>query len=340
MRRVLLSALLALPLTAAEPPERQFLPDFSQGRTSTLGPFWWGRALDLGEDLRFADAEGRPAADGSFLWGLQFNRMPLVKGDPRGLNALPLHGRNNLVARDPALAFQVQPWSVVLNTPGAHNAKISLGWVPADFRFANGDNTDLEHLADCPRIVLFIPVRHDQGADRNDPQAPYISTHYGAQSISVLEFAPGEIIRYEWFRDPKALDAHILCDLVPRLPAERVRPEVSKPLVRFDLTGEPGGWRVRMEFDGRDGLAGGAVADGWDLDVRSGEPGARPYTVALDPARAAWALSLFSPGGSPADTSEVVLGLQPYRRADDADAPWPDRRERVRSLAIEATIGR
>ncbi len=164
--------------------------------------------------------------------------------------------------------------------------------------------------------------------------------HYAAQSISVLEFAPGEIISYDWFRDPAKLDPHILCDLVPYLPSERVRPGVSKPLVRFDLTGEPGGWRVRLEWDGRDGLAGGPVADGWDVDVRSGQPGARPYGVALDPAQAAWALSLFSPGGTPADTSETLLGLQPYRRSDDGEAAWPSRRERVRSLPLSDSRGR
>lgn len=108
------------------------------------------------------------------------------------------------------------------------------------------------------------------------------------------------------------------------------------PLVRFDLTGEPGGWRVRLEWDGRDGLAGGPSAQGWDVDIRSGQPGARPYTVALDPAQAAWAMSLFSPGGSPADTSETVLGLAPYRRSDDSPAPWPSRAERVRSLPLSA----
>ncbi len=320
------------PATAAPvPPERAFLPDWSQGFTSALGPFWWGRSVDAGEDLRFCDAQGVPARDGTFLWGLQFNRLPLVKDDQRGLNGFALHGRNNLVVRDPGLAFQVQPWSITLNTPGAHNAKVSLGYVPADFRFQNGDNTDLEHLAPCPRIVLFMPIRHDQGAERDDPQAPYISPHYAAQSISVLEFAPGEIIHYDWFADPARLDRHILCDLVPMLPKERIRPAISKPLVRFDLTGEPGGWRVRIRFDGRAGLGAG-----WDVDVRSGQPGARPYTVELDPARAAWAMSLFSPGGSPADTSEVVLGLQPYRRSDDGVAAWPDRGQRIRSLPLAA----
>jgi hypothetical protein len=40
-------------LATEEPAERAFLPDFSQGLTGQLGPFWWGRSLDLGEDLFF-----------------------------------------------------------------------------------------------------------------------------------------------------------------------------------------------------------------------------------------------------------------------------------------------
>lgn len=331
---VLLASVAVAPAASEEPPERSFLPDFSDGYTARFGPFWWGRSIDAGEDLRWVDGEGRPDADGEFLWAHQFSRARGRGDDQRGVNRLALHARNNLVVTDPAVAWQVQPSGLWLHTPGAHNAKISLGYVPTSFRFEHGDNTDLEHLADAPRVVLFIPIRHDHGNQPGNPATPYISTHYAAQSISVLEFAPGEIIRYEWFQNRNNLDPHILCDLVPYLPQERVRPGVSKPLVRFDLTGEPGGWRVRMEFDGRDGLAGGPVADDWDVDVRSGDDGARPYTIDLDPADSAWSMSLFSPGGRPAETSQMLIGMQPYARADDQLIERPEQRQRVRRLPV------
>lgn len=324
-----------------EPPERKMLPDLSMGTTGRLGPFWWGRSLDLGEDMLFTDARGWPSKAGTYLWAHQFNRIPSkkAKADKRGLNALSLHARNNLVTVDPSVAWQVQPVALWLNTTGPHNAKITLGYVPKRFRFLHGDNTDLEHLADAPRVALFIPVRHQPGTPGTSLEAPFVSTIYAAQSISVLEFAPGEIIRYDWYRDPKDLDRHILCDLVPHLGKEPLRPGVTKPLFRFDLTDAKGGWRVRIERDGRDGLAGGRNPKGWDIDVRSGQPGARAYTVDLDPKNASWSLSLFSPGGKPAGTSQFLLGMRPYNRADDSDAPWPDRSIRQRTMAVERTRG-
>lgn len=208
-----------------------------------------------------------------FLWSHQFSRAKTRQGAKRpdaGLNHLGLHARNNIVAADPRIAWQVQPHTMWLHAPGSHNAKISLGYVPQDFRFQHGDNTDLEHLADAPRVVLFIPVRHHHGADGTDLHAPYISTIYAAQSISVLEFKPKEIIRYEWFQDPQALHPRILCDLVPHLGEELIRPNITRPLFRFDLTDQPGGWRVRIELDGRDGLVGGRQPNDWDIDIRSG----------------------------------------------------------------------
>jgi hypothetical protein len=320
-----------------EPAERAFLPDFSQGYTGRLGPFWWGRSLDFGEDLFFADATGRPAQDGTYLWSHQFNRSPPKQPDQRaerGLNALGLHGRNNLIAVDPNIAWQIQTDTMWLHAPGSHNAKISLGYMPQDFRYQHGENTDLEHLADAPRVVLFIPIRHNHGAVGTDLDAPYLSTIYAAQSISVLEFAPQEIIQYEWFRNPKNLHPRILCDLVPHLGEEPVYVNLSKPLFRFDLTDQAGGWRVRIELDGRDGLAGGRNAEGWDIDVSAGQPGATPYSIDLDPNTAAWSMSLFSPGGRPAGTSQFLLGLQPYHRSTDEDVPWPARTPVQRSLPV------
>jgi hypothetical protein len=322
-----------------EPAERAFLPDLSQGMTGRIGPFWWGRSLDMGEELRFTDSKAWPTHDGTYLWSHQFNRVvpKQHRDDHRGVNHLPLHARNNLVSIEPNLAWQVQMETLWLNAPSNHNAKITLGYVPQDFRFQHGDNTDLEHLADAPRVVLFIPVRHELGTDGHDLAAPYVSPHYAAQSVSVLEFAPQETIQYAWFANPQNLHPRILCDLVPFLNDERLHPGITKPLFRFDLTGEPGGWRVRIERDGRDGLAGGSNPDGWDIDITSGQDGARPYTVDLDPHQAAWSLSLFSPGGRPAGTSQFLLGLQPYQRGDDSNATWPDRQIRQRSLPAEQT---
>lgn len=313
------------------------LPDFSADTAGILGPFYWGRAMDVGEDARFADEHGRADRDGNFLWSYGFARLPYRKDDPRGLNSTFIHARNNFVARHPSLAFTVQPWHFLLNTTGSHNSKIAVGYVEEHFRFEHGDNCDLEHLADTARVVLFLPVRHSGNpSDPTDQSIYFLSPIYSAQSPCVVEFPPGELIRYEWFRDPKNLDKHILYDLVPHFSDDNaLKPGISKPMVQFDLLDEAGGWRVRIERDGRDGLAGGEVDGDWDLVITHRSPNAKPFTVDLKPANARWSMSIFSPGGSPTDTSEIIVGLDPYDRATGKTIDWPDRTPRIRTAPLD-----
>jgi hypothetical protein len=236
------------------------------------------------------------------------------------------------------LSYVVQPTHFILNTAGAHNAKIIFGYVEESFRFLNGDNCDLAHLANTDRVVVFFPVRHSQASEQLDPLDQgiyYVNPHYGAQAPCVIEFKAGEMIRYEYFRNPKELDARILYDLQPHFSDEKaLRPGVMHPMLKFDIH-DKGGWTLRVERDGRDGLAGGDNPDGWDLVVTHESNGAKPYSVDVKPAKSRWAMSMFSPGGSPMETSEILLKLDPYDRATGKSVDWPDRRRRIRSEKVE-----
>jgi hypothetical protein len=330
---VVAGVVLALSGAAAEHPsdieqqerQRAKLPDFSHGTTGILGPFIWGRAADLGEDARFADAQGVPRAEGEFLWTHQYMRLPRPGSYPH-----MVHARNNFISRDPAIGYAVQPAHFVLNTPGTHNAKIIFGYMERGAVFQNGDNADLAHLARAGRVCVFIPVRHAGNiADPLDQANYFISPLYQAQSICVIEFKPGEMIQYEWFRDPHNLHPRILFDLAPYFTGEhRNLPGLMKPVFRFDVDGK-GGWTLRIRRDTRPGR------DDTEQVFTHESPGAKPYTVNVTADNAVWALSTFSPGGSPADTSQVLLGLQPYDRSSGAPTPWPDRSARVRETRIE-----
>ncbi len=248
------------------------------------------------------------------------------------------HGRNNFVSADPAVAYVIQPWNIILNCPRPHNFKIIMGYIEKDAYFQHGDNCDLAHLAPGDRVCLFIPIRHDRGKDETDAldQSRYfISPLYAAQSISVIEWAAREMIAYEWFSGgPSRLDRRILFDLAPYFDGEdEVRPGVTKPMFRFDIH-EAGSWTLKIERDGRDGLDGGEVDGDWDMVFTDTTPGAKPYTVGVTPANSAWAMSTFSPGGSPEETSELVVGLKPYKRLTGAPVEWPDRSRRVRNLTV------
>jgi hypothetical protein len=311
--------------------DRRNLPDFSEGQCGLLGPFYWGRAMDLGEDARFADPNGRPVHDGDHLWLFQYARRR-----HKGLEK-PIHARNNLIARSKGLAFTVQPKHLLLNTPGAHNLKIIFGYVGESFRFLNGDNCDLAHLANTPRLLVFMPIRHAHPAgehDRLDQGIYHANTTYSAQSPCIIQFRPREMIRYGYFANPGKLDARILYDLQPYFTGDNaLRPGVTHPLMQFDIA-EDGGWRFRLERDGRDGLAGGDDPNGWDIDVTHKSQGAKPYSVKLTPGTSRWAMSVFSPGGAPMETSEVLLKLAPYDRTTGKAARWPDRRTRIRSAPV------
>jgi hypothetical protein len=78
-----------------------------------------------------------------------------------------------------------------------------------------------------------------------------------------------------------------------------------------------GRWTFRLERDGRDGLAGGDDPAGWDVVATESSPGAKPATVSVGPTNSAWAITVFSPGGEPCDTSEIVLGLGAPQRGHD-----------------------
>lgn len=310
---------------AVEPGARAFLPDLSEGLVGRLGPFRWARAADFGEDVRFTDAQGLADPAGTHLLFYQFARMPRQRGVTHFI-----HARNNLTDRDPARAWQIQPKRFLHETSGAHNSKIIFGYMVTNWAFQHADNNDLAHLAGADRLVAFCPVRKDAHADPAAPANYRISAEYAAQSFAILEFKAGDIIAYEWFQNPRALDPHILCDLAPYVAGDRsVKPGVTQPLLRFDL-GDAGRWTFRLERDGRDGLAGGDDPAGWDVVVTETAPGARRATVAVTPTNSAWAMSVFSPGGSPTDASEILIGFEPYARASGASLPWPSRTPRVR----------
>jgi hypothetical protein len=46
-------------------------------------------------------------------------------------------------------------------------------------------------------------------------------------------------------------------------------------------------------------------------------------------------MTVFSPGGSPTDTSEILIGLMPYSRSAGKEIPWPERNLRIRDIRIE-----
>lgn len=310
---------------------RQMLPDFSEGLAGEFGPFHWGRAMDLGEDVRFCDANGLPKRDGNHIWLYQYARFKRSKG----LEVF-VHARNNFTSRDKNVAYRVQPTKFILNTDGFHNSKIIFGYVQEDFRFLHADNCDLAHLAGADRLLVFLPVRHTtRDHDPLDQSEYHVNTWYQSQSPCVIQFKAGEMIHYEYFGDPNNLDSRIIADLMPYFSGEnRMKPGVTKPLFQFDLE-DNGGWTLRIERDGRDGLAGGPDAKTWDHVIRHTDKGNRGHSLDLKPGKTRWALSVFSPGGSPLETSEIVLGLQPYSRSTGKDVKWPDRKTRIRTAPVE-----
>lgn len=307
------------------------LPDLSEGYTGVLGPFVWGRALDLGEDARFSDELGRPSREGEYLWCYQFAR-----GTRKKTLSFLAHARNNFVCRLPEVAFAVQPASFLHNTSGAHNGKLIFGYIRNGWSFQHGDNVDLAHLAGADRVCVFLPVRKDDNSDPLDPGKYFINYHYGGQSFCVAEFGKGEMIHYEWFRGGAGkLDPHVLFDLAPYVSGEKIlHPGESKPILRFDVDGK-GGWKLRLKRDGRQGLAEPDDDAQYDHIFTHQSPGARPYTVSVPLEDSAWAMSTFSPGGSPTETSEMLIGLKPYDRRSGKAAPWPDRSLRLRDVRVE-----
>ncbi len=342
MRLLALIALIPAFLLAATPSTapyadpsyeemRKHLPDYSENTTGLLGPFIWSRALDLGEDARFSNADGRPDPKGDHLWVYQFNRSARKKGFTEFA-----HARNNFVAADPDLAFAVQPSYFLHNTPAPHNSKIVFGYVQNSLdnpAFLHGDNCDLAHLANGDRVVVFFPVRKDNNTDGNDQNNYYVNPHYAAQTPCVIEFKKHEMIHYEHFR-PGNLAPRILFDLQPYFSGDKkLNPATSKPIIRFDIDGK-GGWTLRIKRDGTRGIADLADDSAYDHVFTSSSPGARKYTVDVTNENSAWALSVFSPGGAPTDSSELLLRLLPFSRTTGKPVAFPPRAKRVHDVPL------
>ena len=317
----------ALPASKTEP--RRILPDRSQGLAGLVGPFLWGRAADLGAEVRFSDESGAPKADGDCLWLYQFKR-----GGRTNPETLQLHERNNLTSRDPSIAYEFQPCRVITNTTQGYQVmKLMVGYVGKDHVFQHGDNTDLIHLADTPRVCVFVPIRRKSDARSFDQDQYVIDEKHDQAPFGVFELAAGETMA----SGPNYREVarkRVLLDLRPTLARlGPIAPGIQKPRFRFTIEGG-GKWTLKVEPDGREGLRGGSDKDGWDLTFTESSPGARPYTVDLDPQSSKWAFSIFNPGGME-ESSEITVGLTPFDRASGRPVPWPNREERVRTGRLE-----
>jgi hypothetical protein len=308
---------------------RRILPDRSQGLAGLVGPFLWGRAADLGAEVRFSDESGAPKADGNYLWLYQFKR-----GGRTNPETLQLHERNNLTSRHPSIAYEFQPCRVVTNTTQGYQVmKLMVGYVGQDHVFQHGDNTDLVHLADTPRVCVFVPIRRKSDERSFDQDQYVIDEKHDQAPFGVFELAAGETMASgPNYRE--VAQRRVLLDLRPTLAKlGPISPGIQKPRFRFTIEGG-GKWTLKIEPDGREGLKGGSDKDGWDLTFTESSPGARPYTVDLDPAGSTWALSVFNPGGME-ESSEIVVGLAPFDRASGRPVPWPSREERVRTAKVD-----
>jgi hypothetical protein len=314
---------------ASEWEPRKILPDRSEGLAGLVGPFLWGRAADLGAEVRFCDENGSPKADGDYLWLYQFKRG--VRHNP---DTLQLHERNNLTSREPAIAYEFQPCRVVTNsTQGFQVLKLIVGYVQKDFLFQHGDNTDLIHLVNTPRVCAFVPIRRKSDARSFDADQYVIDEKHDQAPFGVFELAAGETMA----SGPSYKEIarkRVLLDLREALgKLGPISPGIHKPRFRFTIEGG-GKWTLKIEPDGRDGLKGGTDKTGWDLTFTQSSPGAKPYTVDLDSVNSKWALSIFNPGGME-ESSEIIVGLSPFDRASGNTAPWPNRADRVRTAKVE-----
>lgn len=286
------------------------VPNRPDQAVDVLGEFLWARTVGPYERARFVGPEGgEPTTDWSGI------RFEVAEG-----KALK---RNNLTTLRPETGYSVQVRSLRLDTTGAHNCKIMLGYMGTDWRFTHGDNNDLAHWAGGDRVVLFVPIRHAQGADPAQPENYFISP-YGGQTLSVVEFKAGELVRYEWYQGgPQKLHPRILMDLHPvGGGANDLKPGVMKPIFKFNTY--PGGkWKVWIKRDGRDGVIPQRDED-WDHVFTESSPGAKPYTVDLAQPNA-FSLTVYSPSGADNNASDITLGVVPFDRATGATLPVPDR---------------
>jgi len=218
--------------------------------------------------------------------------------------------RVNLTVPDTKVALSLQPNELKLHTVGAHNAKLMIGYMGEGWQFSHDDNNDLAHWAGRDRVVLFVPIRHAYKADPEN-QANYFISPHGGQTISVVQFKAGDLIKYEWYGKP--LHANVLFDLSPYCAYEQdLKPVVNQPIFRFDVYPE-GGWRVQIERDGRDGLAGGPNPDGFDHVFTHESENAKPYTVDLDWPNAC-SVTVYTPSADHLKAT-MDITLTPYDRA-------------------------
>ena len=280
---------------AAEKTSHRSGPNRPDDRVDLLGELLWARAVGPLEHIEAVNGEGKPTTRPTHL---------LFRFDEgRGLK------RSNLTSVRDDLAYSVQFSQFLLSTPGAHNAKIMLGYMNTGWRFSHGDNKDLAHWAERDRVVLFLPVRH--GHHKNPADAgEYRISEYGGQTACVIQFRKGELIHYEWFRDPANLHADILFDLYPYL--KDVQVGVTQPIFKFEVF-ENGRWKVCIEPDGRDGLAGGSNDGDFDLVFTEQSKNAKPYSVKLD-APAGFHVSVYSPSADN-KRAQILLKLEPFERA-------------------------
>ena len=321
------------PPKSDEPPRHlrqplEILPDRSQGLAGVVGPFLWGRAADLGAEARFADAHGAPAAEGDFLWLYQFKR-----GGRKNPECIQLHERNNLTSIHPGIGYDFQPTRVFMHTTlKSHVLKLMVGYVAKDFRWMHGDNMDMVHMAGTPRVCAFVPLARIAETNTWDQEKYAVDTSHDQPTVGVFELAAGETIASGPIYSQIAKQ-RILLDLRQTLGGKTPNcPIAWKPMFRFTIEGQ-GRWTLKMEPDGRDGLKGGTDENGWDLVFTETSPGARPYSVNLEPANSKWALSVFSPGGSE-QSSELLLGLMPFDRATGQPVPWPQRDQHIRTRPL------
>jgi len=295
-------------------------------RVDQIGEFLWARAADQQEEVKLvtpptaAQPWGKETRDPTRFFRFDFD-------DSRALK------RSNLTVVNPEIAHRVQIKRLLLETTGAHNSKTMLGYMPSSWLFTHGDNGDLVHWALAPRVVLFIPIRHAKGANPENPASYHISP-YGGQTLSVVEFQPGELIHYEWYYGaPKKLHERILFDLYPHAGGKQdLKPGLNQPIFQFDVLPN-GGWKVQIERDGRDGLKGGEVEDGFDMVFTHESKGAKPYSVDLgkDPH---FAISVYCPSGSPNLGAKMLYQLDPYHRKTGKVYTTPPARSRVKDRTV------
>ncbi len=322
------AVLVCLALSAADAKAyRKPGPNKPDQKVDLFGEFLWARAVGDMEDLAVV---GPPTTDDPWGGKAKDDRSHLLFTFERG-GALK---RSNLTSISSDIAHTVQFKRLWLETTGAHNSKTMLGYMPTNWRFTHGDNGDLVHWAPAPRVVLFIPVRHAQGADPDNP-ANYFISPYGGQTISVMEFKPGELVRYEWFRGgPDKLDRHVLFDLYPHCGGERdLKPGLHEPIFKFEV-GPKGAWKVSIERDGRDGLAGGENDGDYDLVFTHESEGARPFTVDLG-AKPHFGMSVYCPSGSPNHGARMLYKVEAFdRETGKVLEEQPARTRHVRDVAL------